>query len=206
LQSVFETYRERGHEVRELADVRALPLDEIEGALSDFSSNYVMGAGVGGAIAGAFGPLGVVGGIPPLLFTCLHAVHRLAMFYGHDSRDADEERFAVLVLAAGLITRPSLRTEVLRRLQAIARTLESKDARAVDPSNTDKITESVAESLITHVALGLLTRSWPVAGLVLGAGYSRAFVSRVCEMARAAYGQRALLRRYGEAARVDSSL
>jgi hypothetical protein len=206
VQAVFDTYRQRGQHVRDLADIRALPLDEVEGALHDFAANYIVGAGVGGAVAGAFGALGVVGGVAPLLFASLHAIHRLALFYGHDPRDPSEERFAVLVLAAGLVTRPSLQTEVLQRLQAIARSLESKDATEGDPSNADKITENVAESLASQIALGLVTRSWPLAGLVVGAGYSRAFVARMCEMAQAAYGQRALLRRYGDASHVDSAL
>jgi hypothetical protein len=181
-------------------------LDEVEGALHDVAANYMVGAGVGGAVAGAFGALGVVVGVAPMLFASLHAIHRLALFYGHDPRDPSEERFAVLVLAAGLVTRPSLQIEVLQRLQAIARSLESKDATEGDRSNPDKITENVAESLASQLALGLVTRSWPLAGLVVGAGYSRAFVARMCEMAQAAYGQRALLRRYGDASHVDSAL
>jgi hypothetical protein len=200
---VLNVYRERGHEVSCIADVCALSLDDIDDCLRNFDEKYLVGASVGGALTGAFGALGVVSGIPPLLLASLHAIDRLALFHGHDPREAHEEHFSVLVLATSLISRPILRGHVLQQLQAVARELESRDALPAHDPHSQKITENVAESLALQLVLGLLTRSWPLVGLVVGAGYSRAFVARACDTARAAYGQRALLRRYGDLARVE---
>lgn len=202
VERTLDTYRERGHDVHDLKDVRALPLDEIDEVLQGFSSTYLLGAGLGGAVMGMFGALGVFGGIPPLMFASLHAIHRLGLYYGHDPEAVSERQFAILVLATSLVSRPSLRSGVVERLQAFSWDLEvSPHEPGFDP-HADKITENVAEALATQIALGLVTRSWPLAGLVVGAGYSRAFVAQACDTARAAFGQRALLRRYGSAARV----
>jgi hypothetical protein len=201
---VLEAYTNLGCHVRSLAAVRELPLDAVENALHNFAGKYLMGAGVGGAIAGAFGPLGVVGGVPPLLFASLHAIHRLALYHGHDPDQPLEEQFAVLILATSLVSRPSLRTQVLLRLQSVARSLEAPAAQTAQDAHSEKITENVAEALSVQVIVGLLVRSWPVAGLLVGAGYGRAFVARACDTARAAFGQRALLHRYGDVARVDA--
>jgi hypothetical protein len=127
----------------------------------------------------------------------------LALHYGHDPEDPLEGQFAVLSLATSLVSRPNLRTHVLKRLQSVARNLESPAPPTGDDPDASKITENVAEALAVQLTLGLLVRSWPVAGLVVGASYGRAFVGRACDTARAAFGQRALLRRYGDVARVD---
>jgi hypothetical protein len=203
-QSVLETYRNLGCDVHSLGDVKQLPLDDVDRALQNFAGNYMVSAGLGGAIAGGFGPLGVVGGVPPLLFASLHAIHRLALFHGHDPEEASEEQFAVLSLATSLVSRPHLRTQVLLRLQTVARGLESPARASRNDADAVKITENVAEALAAQLVVGLLVRSWPVAGLVIGASYARSFVTRACDTARAAFGQRALLRRYGDVARVDA--
>jgi hypothetical protein len=200
---VFDAYQQLGHDVYDIDDVRALSLDDVDLCLRNFDEKYLIGAGLGGALTGALGALGVVTGIPPLLLASIHAIDRLALFHGHDPRQADEQHFTVLVLATSLVSRPMLRGQVLQRLQAIARELESPEPLPAHDPHSAKITENVAEALALQVVLGLMTRSWPLTGLVVGAGYSRAFVARACDTARAAYGQRALLRRYGDAARVE---
>jgi hypothetical protein len=203
---VLKAYRERGQDVSCIADVRGLTLDDVDGALGNFADKYLVGASVGGALTGALGALGVVSIVPPLLLASLHAIDRVALFHGHDPREAHEEHFSVLVLATSLISRPILKGQVLHRLQAVARELESRDALPDHDAHSQKITENVAESLALQLVLGLLTRSWPMVGLLVGAGYSRAFVARACDTARAAYGQRALLRRYGDLARVEPKI
>jgi hypothetical protein len=200
---VFDAYQQLGHDVYDIDDVRALSLDDVDLCLRNFDEMYLIGAGLGGALTGALGALGVVTGIPPLLLASIHAIDRLALFHGHDPRQADEQHFTVLVLATSLVSRPMLRGQVLQRLQAIARELESPEPLPAHDPHSAKITENVAEALALQVVLGLMTRSWPLTGLVVGAGYSRAFVARACDTARAASGQRALLRRYGDAARVE---
>lgn len=201
---VLRAYRELGCEVGELDDIRRLPLDLVERALSKVGAGYLTGAGLGGAIAGSLGAVGVVAGIPPLLFASLHAIHRLGLFHGHDPRDSAEEQFALLILVTSLVSRPSLRAPVLQRLQTVAHGLEFPSAASASSPSSRKITENVAESLAVQLLLGLTTRSFPLAGLLIGAGYSRAFVARACDTARAAYGQRALLRKYGDAASVGA--
>lgn len=200
-------YRRQGATVESFEDVRELPLGAVDRAVRALHPNYMTAAGAGGAMAGALGAIGVFGSIPPLLLLALHATQRIALLHGHDPRDPDEQRFVVLVLASGLVSRPSLRTQVVQRLQTVAWELELEGPTALtrhDPPESDHITENVAEALAVQIILGLTTRSWPLAGMVLGASYSRAFVQRALDTALAAYGQRALLRRYGDAARIGS--
>jgi hypothetical protein len=200
----MSVYRRQGERVEHFDDIHDLPMNAIDRAVKVMEPNYLTAAGTGGAVAGALGAVGVFGSIPPLLLVCLNATHRLALLHGHDPQDPDEQRFAVLVLATGLVSRPSLRSQVVQRLQSVAQELESSEPPAVDPPEPDYITQNVAEALAVQVILGLMTRSWPVAGMVLGASYSRAFVHRAFNTALAAYGQRALLRRYGNAALIDT--
>jgi hypothetical protein len=199
---VISTYRRLGQQIDGLEDVRKLPLEDIDRAVMPVAATYLKGAGVGGAIAGALGAGGVIGGIPPLLFVSLHAIHRLALLHGHDIRKPAEQRFAVLVLATSLVTRPKLRDEVVGRLQTVAQELESGALEQAEGASADDITKNVAEALALQIVLGFVTRGWPLMGSIVGAGYTRAFLARAFLTARAAYGQRALLRRYGDAAKV----
>ena len=196
----LSTYRRLGHAVESLEAIRALPLEVIERASAEVSASTLGRAGVGGALAGALGAVGMIAGVGPLLFASLHAVHRIALLHGHDLTLPEEEHFAVLVLAASLVSRPSLHAQVLHHLEAVAHALEVAPGEGGEGQAAAKITENVAEALTLQLVLGLMTRSWPLAGLVVGAGYTRAFVARAVRTARAAYGQRALLRRHGDAA------
>ncbi|MGD8859685.1 MAG: EcsC family protein [Myxococcales bacterium] len=200
----MSVYRRQGERVERFDEIQDLPLNAVDRAVKVMEPNYMTAAGTGGAVAGALGAVGVFGSIPPLLLVSLNATHRLGLLHGHDPQDPDEQRFAVLVLATGLVSRPSLRSQVVNRLQAVAQELESPGPPEQDPPAQDYITQNVAEALALQIILGLLTRSWPLAGMVLGASYSRAFVQRAFNTALAAYGQRALLRRYGDAARIDT--
>ncbi|MBN2192028.1 MAG: EcsC family protein [Polyangiaceae bacterium] len=198
---VIDRYRERDATVRSLADIRALPLETIDAARPAWLTAYDLAAAVGGGVGGFFGALGSVITVPTLFYASLHAIGSYALHFGHDLRDLDEQDFAVALLATSLVARPTTRVEVLARLEASADSLEAGSPDEADEHRV-AILEHVAEAVVLRVLLGLAVRGWPGVGLVLGAGFSRAFVGQVCETAFAAYGERWLLRRYGDSARV----
>jgi hypothetical protein len=200
VDGVLERYRSQHSAVRSLADVRALPLADIEAARPTWLTTYDLAAAVSGGLGGFFGAVGAVVAVPTLFYASLHAIGSHALYFGHDLREPDEQEFAVTLLAASLVTRPSTRAAVLRDLEATAHALESGRLDDAD-AHRIAILENVAEAVVLRVLLGLAVRGWPGVGLLLGAGFSRAFVGQVCEASLAAYEQRWLFRRHGDAAR-----
>ncbi|MFC1641329.1 EcsC family protein [Myxococcota bacterium] len=202
LQWVQERYRKHQVMVSTLKDIRALSLDEIGRTLPAFDHAYDLAAGVSGGLTGAFGIPGAVTGLPVLLFVALHAIGSHAYHFGHDLSEREEQEFAVLLLIAGLVNRPSQRSPVIERLEDLAYHLERDATHAAAEQNAVAILENVAEAIALRLLLGLLVRSWPGIGLLLGAGYSRALVNHICTLSLAAYQQRWLFRAYGDAARI----
>ncbi len=203
-ERVVDRYRAQHSAVRSLADIRALPLADIEAARPTWLAAYDVAAALSGGLGGFFGLPGPAFAVPTLFYAALHAVGSHALHFGHDLSDPDEQRFVVDLLAASLVTRPSTRVEVLRSLEDAAAALEAGNFDAVDTHRV-AILEHVAEAVVLRVLLGVAVRGWPGVGLLLGAGFSRAFVGQVCEAALAAYEQRWLLRHHGDAARVLSA-
>ncbi len=202
VELVQRRYRKQDVTVRTLDEIRELPLDVIDRALPAFGNTYELTASVSGGVNGALGTPGAVLGVPTLLFTSLHAISSYAYHFGHDLAEREEQEFAVMLLTAGLVTRPSRRGLVIERLEDIAYHLEADDTNDAAQAHGLAILENVAEAVVLRLLLGLVVRSWPGIGLVLGAGFSRAFVSHVCSLAHAAYQQRWLLRVYGDRARL----
>ncbi len=198
---VVERYRAQHSAVRSLADIRALPLADIEAARPTWLGAYDVAAAVSGGLGGFFGLPGTMLAAPTLFYASLHAVGSHALHFGHDLSDPDEQEFAVALLAASLVTRPTTRVEVLTSLEEAAAALE---ARSLDAAERHRVAilEHVAEAVVLRVLLGFAVRGWPGVGLLLGAGFSRAFVGQAREAALAAYEQRWLLRHHGDAVRV----
>lgn len=205
IELVQRRYRKHDVVVRTLADIRQLPLEVIERALPAFGNTYELTASVSGGLNGALGTPGAVVGVPTLLFTSLHAISSYAHHFGHDLSVREEQEFAVMLLTAGLVTRPSRRGNVIEQLESLARLLEVDEMNDEVERHGLAILENVAEAVVLRLLLGLLVRSWPGIGLVLGAGFSRAFVSHVCALSHAAYQQRWLFRTHGDAARVATA-
>ena len=204
-ERVRKRYEARGIAVDSFEAIRGLPLEAISDALPSYGSTYDLAASIGGGINGALGAPGAVLGVPTLLGTSLHAIGAYATHFGYDLATQYEQDFAVLLLTTGLVTRPSQRGVVVRRLEEVAFGLEQDPVSDVLEEHGVAILENVAEAMVLRLLLGLLVRSWPGIGLVLGAGFSRAFVGQVCTAALAAYGQRWLFRHHGAAARLATS-
>ncbi len=202
VEAVRERYRQANLPLGTLKEIRQLSLEEISRALPAFDNAYALTASASGGITGAFGVPGAVMGLPTLLLVALHAIGSYACHFGHDLTEREEQEFAVMVLIAGLVSRPSQRSVVIERLEHLAFHLERGSVRAMVETETLAILENVAEAAALRLLVGLLVRSWPGVGVLLGAGFSRAFVNHVCGLALAAYEQRWLLRFYGDAARV----
>lgn len=200
---VLKRYRQAGVDVARIDEIRSLPLATILNALPPFASNYGMVAGVSGAVNGVLGPLGAVMSLPTLLLTALHAINLYGHHFGHDVYSAEERQFSLLVLTASVVARPTLRRTILRDMQQAACRLEVPARLSPFDKESQSILENVAEAMILRLLIGVLSRSWPGIGLVLGVGFSRAFVGHACQTALATYEQRWLLRRYGESALVS---
>lgn len=198
---VLRRYQTACPEPRSLAEVRALPIDTIDAARPAWRGSYDIAAAVGGGLGGFFGAPGSLVTVPALFATSLHAIGTHALHHGHDLAEHDEQEFAVTLLAASLVSRPVTRRDVMIRLEATALALETGSRDDIDEHRV-AILENVAEAVVLRILLGLAVRGWPGVGLLLGAGFSRAFVAQVCETALAAYGQRWLFRHHGDAARL----
>ena len=104
-EAICEKFRKVGHDVRQLADIFALDLEQVDRTVGWLDAKYKGAAFTEGAAAGAVGAPGLIADIPALVTLNLHAIAKYATYYGFDVASQRERLFAMHVL--GLASSPS---------------------------------------------------------------------------------------------------
>jgi TolB-like protein len=219
--AVVEAYRERGHEVGELADVRSLPLADIRaatprlgvryaatGAVQSVASTLLVSGETAATVAGAAGTAGlvVVPGIGAVLATLAldaavgvlmgdRAVAQVAAYHGYDVDDPGERLFALGVLALGL-AEDSRRVVAYRELTGIASGLARRQAWALTADQAGAVARAVSTALAVRLTQERFAQLVPVLGTILAVERNVRGAARVVDDAEHLYAERLLRERY----------
>jgi EcsC family protein len=186
---VLAGYRRHGHpEVRSLADIAALSLEEVEHVVGTKRlAELVKGASEGG-VTGFYGLAGLAIDIPALLALGLRSVNVFALSYGFDP-SGDEERAYVL----GVISASAAVGRDAKRVTRRALTIGQFAGKEI----TQRLLEHLPKELLVRVAAMSSSKAVPIAGAATGAAFNAWFLRSVAVHARFAYRERFLERRHG---------
>jgi EcsC family protein len=218
---VLERHRARGHAVVELADVRALPLDDIRdvhprldlqyavgGAVQGVASGVVVSGGTVLTLVGAVGTAGIAA-LPGLgavasaivldaavgVLVSTRAVAHVAAYHGYDVREPRERLFALGVLSLGLAD-DSRRAAAYREVTALASGLARREVWRLSAVEAEAVVQSVSTSLALRLTQERFAQVVPVLGTALAVRRSARSLARVVDDAEHLYAERLLRERH----------
>lgn len=218
---VLERHRARGRAVVALADVRALPLDDIRDARPRLALQYAVGGAVqgvasgvvvsGGTVLTVVGALGTVGlaALPGLgavasaivldaavgVLVSNRAVAHVAAYHGYDVRDPRERLFALGVLSLGLAD-DTRRAAAYREVTALAGDIARREVWRLSAAEAEAVVRSVSTSLAVRLTQERFAQVVPVLGTALAVRRGAASLARVVDDAEHLYAERLLRERY----------
>ena len=218
---ILERHRARGHEVTELADVRALPLDDIRAAHPRLDVQYALGGAVQGVasgvvvsggtvltVVGAVGSAGVaalpgVGAVAATIaldaavgvLVSTRAVAHVAAHHGYDVREPRERLFALGVLSLGL-AEDTRRAAAYRELTALAGGLARREMWRLTAAEAEAVVRAVSASLALRLTQQRFAQVVPVLGTVYGVQRNARSLARVVDDAEHLYAERLLRERH----------
>jgi hypothetical protein len=224
---VVKAYSRRGHDVTELAHVRALDLEIIERKVQPrfLDMAYAGIAGVEGAVAGSvitggealFGVGSIagigVGGAPGLgtvttaiaadiaitLTLANRAIAHTALYYGYDPARPEEAVFAMAVLGLGTATTSGAKLAAYQELSKLTQLLAKGAAwKELNEHVLPKIAVKVADRLGFRLTQRKLGTLVPVAGIAVGASLNFALLDSVTDAAYWAYRERFIREKSGD--------
>lgn len=222
-EAVLKAYRKRGHDVDDLAAVRALEADDIHKVkprldLAYIAASAAQGAGTGflvsggtmiaaggtvgtGGVAAAPGIGAVVGAIATdaaaTIVASNRAVGHVAAYYGHDVDDPAERLFALGVLSMGLAQDAS-KALAYRELNSVVQALARRQAWSqLNRNQVARAVSAVYRSLGMTITKRKLSQAVPVVGVAIGAGLNARALARVVDDAEHLYLERHLREKYG---------
>lgn len=220
-ERVLKGYRRRNHDVRSLADVRALDLEQVEkrarpqymdfiyaaGAAAEgagaglvISGGEILAAGgeVAGAGAGAAPGLATVTGVvafdaAAVLAVCTRAVGHTALYYGYDPRDPAEAVYAMSVMNLGTAVTGAGKLAAYGELSKVTQAL-ARNATwdTLNKHVLPRLTQKFAEAFGVRLTKQKLGQLVPVVGIVVGAGLNYRIVDQVTDAAYWSYRERFL--------------
>ncbi|MFC5063058.1 EcsC family protein [Actinomycetospora atypica] len=218
---ILERHRARGHAVTELADVRALPMDDIRDAHPRLDVQYAVGGAVQGVasgvvvsggtvltVVGAVGTAGIVAlpGVGAVAATIVldaavgvlvstRAVAHVAAYHGYDVREPRERLFALGVLSLGLAD-DTRRAAAYREITALAGGLARREAWRLTAAEAEAVVRSVSTSLALRLTQDRFAQVVPLLGTALAVRRSARSLARVVDDAEHLYAERVLRERY----------
>lgn len=197
-EAVITRYRDEGHEVESLADIRLLDLEVVDRAVAGLGPGYRNLAGAEGAAVGFAGAAGIPTDIVALVAMNLRAAGQYATYYGFDISTDVERLYALSLLDH--VAQPSTKAKDVAMSPVVK--LTSRLARTQAMDVIEQIAMSRAVSRITrsigiHLTRAKLAQLAPVTGAVIGGGYNAYYTSKVCNTAYYSFRRRFLIRKYG---------
>ena len=185
----LNAYRERGHEVDSLAELRLLDLEEVDAVLEGLDTRYTSVTAAHGAVAGFAGFAGLIPDLVALVSLNLRATGQIATCCGYDMTLGFERTYALQVLRAASERTAATETDA----PAIARL---HTAQTVEQLALSGSIRGAARALGTRLVQSKMAQIVPVAGMVAGGGFNAYYTARVCETARFLYRERRLRDKY----------
>ncbi|RMH46660.1 MAG: EcsC family protein [Alphaproteobacteria bacterium] len=153
------------------------------------------GGAAAGGVAGWLGPAGLALDLPATIALAARTVRATAAAYGFPGDDEAERAFRLAVLELAASIAEEERGRRIARINAMARTLASPEARAATEWLVDKLAERVARQLGLSLAARKTGQVVPILGGIVAAAVNASYQADVARAARYAYRQRWLIAR-----------
>ncbi len=229
-ESVIKVFVKRGHEVKELEDIRDLDLRAVmkvmprldlayvgaataEGAAAGFVMSGGAVAAAGGAVAGGVGALPgastlvatMAADAAAVLGASSRVVAHTAAYYGYDTSLPNEQLFASAVLGTAMTngdgaSKQAACLAVNRLMGDLAR---RKTWEQLNKNVVTQLVRAVYKTLGLRLTQRKLAQAVPVVGVLAGAGMNARILGRVADTAEHLYRQRFLQEKYGVASSDD---
>ena len=197
--AVCAAYREAGFPVAAVSHVAELELAAVDGRLAGRAAKYGALALTEGAATGALGLPGLLVDVPTLLVLCLRAIGEHAAYCGFDVSDADEQLFAVQVLAYASCP-DSARGPLLAQVDALGRDIvKKKTVKKAHSKLLVKLIRPLAKKAGARLTKAKLAQVIPAVGAAAGAAINAWYMGLVCDAAYHLYRRRFLARKAGPA-------
>ena len=220
--AVLQAYRDSGHDVARLADIRDLALTDIHAVKPRLDLAYIAGSAIQGAgtgflasgatilaAGGTVGSGGVaaapgVGAVVSAMaadaaagvVTSNRAVAHVAAYYGYDVDEPGERIFALGVLSLGLAEEAG-KLAAYRELNKIVQALARRQAwKQLNQNQVAQVIRAVYRALGMTLTKRKLAQAVPVVGVVVGAGLNARSLARVVDDAEHLYLERFLREKY----------
>jgi hypothetical protein len=219
-ERVVALHQKRGHDVKKLADLRGLDLEQIHAARGRGMSWYYpaaaalsgMGAGLvisggelvtvasagaaaapsGGAIAGAF-----AADAAAVLGLASRSVGHVSLYYGYDPEEPAEKLFILSVVNAGTAVSAGAKSAALADISRLTQALvRGKAWKVLDMSVVTKVSTEFAKAFGFRLTKKGLGKVVPVAGIVIGGTLNWTTLEGIVDTADMAYRRRFLLEKY----------
>ncbi|WP_029210288.1 EcsC family protein [Arsenicicoccus bolidensis] len=226
-KGVVKKHQKAGHEVKHLADVRRLDLeqvDELRGRTTSWSYPLaaamsgagaalamtggqlvvVVGAGAsaapgGAAVAGAF-----VADAAAVLALSSRAAGQVALTYGYDPEAPAEKVFIMSVVNAGTAASSGAKSAALKDVSKLTQALVRKKTwDELNKSVLSKITTQFAKSFNVRWTQQSLGKVVPAAGIAVSGALNWATLESIVDTADFVYRRRFLLEKYPDLGSVD---
>lgn len=224
--SVVKQFKKAGHDLGSVKNIRSLDLEVIDSVIalnrirwghsgSAAATGLVTGAAItGGQImlwkgsvhgqgAKQAPSIGVVAtayaaDIAAQLGIAARTVAATARYYGYDPQEREEQVFMLSVIQLAMATGTTAKTAAYAELSQLTQLL-FRDATWTKLN--EKVLTKVAQQFANRFAVNLTKKKFgqfvPVAGVLIGAGFSWAAVDRVAAAANDAYRERFLIEKSG---------
>jgi hypothetical protein len=221
---VLRAYVRAGHDVETLEELRQLPLRTIDEVMPGLRWRYALGAMAEGAGAGflitgaealtaagsiasagaaaAPGAGTIVGAMAvdaaAVLAASARVVSHTAAYFGYDTRQPDEEIFALSVISWSSATTETAKMAAFQQLSRITQQLaRSAPWAQLSQHALVNVIDEIYVRLGIRLTQRKLGQAIPVAGIVIGAGLNASLLNSIGTNARQAYRARHLADRYG---------
>ncbi|MGY1637887.1 EcsC family protein [Geodermatophilus sp. SYSU D00742] len=222
-ERVLKAFAKDGHSLDELAQIRNLSLQEVDGTSASLALKYalasgaqgaaagfavsggqavaaggtVLGAGVGGVAGAGVVITALVADAAATLLACRRAVGHVAMSYGYDPRLPEESVIAAQTLGVGLAS-GSAKAEAFRQLNNLVQSLaRNKTWAELNKSAVTLAVRGIYGGLGFKLTQKKLGQAVPVLGIAIGAGVNARLVMKVVRDAQDVYRRRFLCEAYG---------
>ncbi|MGD6830755.1 EcsC family protein [Sutcliffiella halmapala] len=194
-KSVFQFYEKKmGRKINELADIQAVPLQEMKQLALDLSGRRKTAATLQGASTGIGGLFTLAIDIPAILAISLKTLQEIAVIHGYDPKDKKERVFILKCLQFSTADYVG-KSAILNELAGFGND-EQKSSEVISQlQGWREVTLTFTESF----GWKKLFQMVPVAGILFGAYANRSMVKDLAESGTMLYQKRKILERLEQA-------
>ncbi len=197
-EAILEDFRKAGHKVENQADIRALPLEDVDRVVHGLREKYLGLAATEGALTGVTGLPGVLAGVPAVVSLAARCVAEYAFYYGFDLNEQRERIYAMQLMASATAA-ASKKAVILSTLNGVAReAAQGLTWKVLETQAVAQIIREVAQALGVNLTKRALGKVVPLLGAGVGATLDSLYLSDVCDSAENLYRERFLADQKGD--------